>query len=478
MSWKDTFEPILTRFPTVEGPEKHVPLRQKLKWTGATLLVYFFLTNILVFGMQKGGPTSDIFGQFRSVLAGSQGSILHLGIGPIVTGSIVLQLLDGGGILEFDKQDPREQVLYQGTQKVFVVLMTIITGIPMVFTGYLPVSTDIASSLGIPPIALSGIMFAQIFAGGIIILYLDEIVSKWGVGSGVGLFIIAGISQSLFGGLLTQVFAGWYGIATNGILGAGLSGQLISILFTQAYIIPILTTALIFAFVVYAESTRIEIPLERAQTKGAKAKYPLKLIYASVLPLILIRAVQANIQFIGRFLHQFMGDSLPAIIGDYSQSGQATEGIFFFLSPIQTRQEWMWFLSGTSAEPWEILIRVGVDVLFMVVGGAIFAVFWVETTGMGAKSVAEDIKKSGMQIPGFRRNPQIIERVVGRYIPAVTMLGGAIVGLLAITANMLGTIGGVSGTGLLLSVSITYRFYEEVQKELFDSPALKRLLGN
>jgi len=61
--------------------------------------------------------------------------------------------------------------------------------------------------------------------------------------------------------------------------------------------------------------------------------------------------------------------------------------------------------------------------------------------------------------------------VLERYIPQVTVIGGALVGLLAVMANMLGTIGGVSGTGLLLTVSITYKLYEEIAEEFHgDAP--------
>jgi preprotein translocase subunit SecY len=84
-----------------------------------------------------------------------------------------------------------------------------------------------------------------------------------------------------------------------------------------------------------------------------------------------------------------------------------------------------------------------------------------------------------MQIPGFRRNPGVIEKVMERYIPAVTVIGGALVGVLAVAANMLGTIGAVSGTGLLLTVSITYKIYEEIAEEQLMEmhPMMRQMFG-
>jgi preprotein translocase subunit SecY len=488
MSWKDTAEPVLTRMPAVQRPEGHVPFKRKLGWTAGVLVLYFFLTNVFLFGLQ--GEGQEVFGQFRSILAGNQGTIMQLGIGPIVTASIVLQLLGGADLLGLDTQNnPRDQVLYQGLQKLLVIVMIVLTGLPMVFAGgFLPASDAVAQSLGIGTAGVKWLIFAQVFIGGILILYMDEVVSKWGVGSGIGLFIIAGVSQRLIGGLLAipglgverGIIPTWFGMLLGSVeMPPLLTPQGIETLLVGAgQIVPILTTIAIFVVVVYAESVRVEIPLSNARVKGARGRYPVKLIYASVLPMILVRALQANVQFLGRILNAQLG-SLPAWLGTYS-NGQPTGGLFYFLAPIRNPSDWMWFVGGGGgAAPWEIMLRVGLDLTIMVIGGAIFAIFWVETTDMGPDATAQQIHNSGMQIPGFRQNVRSIERVLGQYIPQVTVIGGALVGLLAVMANMLGTIGGVSGTGLLLTVSITYKIYEEIAEEQLMEmhPMMRQMFG-
>jgi preprotein translocase subunit SecY len=491
MSWKDTAEPVLTRMPSVRRPEGHVPFKRKLGWTAGILVLYFFLTNVFLFGMQ--GEGSEVFGQFRSILAGGQGTILQLGIGPIVTASIVLQLLGGADLLGLDtQQNPRDQVLYQGLQKVLVVVMTILTGLPMVFAGeFLPPSPTLAQTFPMGTTGVQFLIFFQVFVGGILILFMDEVVSKWGVGSGIGLFIIAGVSQRLIGGVLTipALSAGgetgglihtWWEMATGGIAVSPLltPAGLQDLLLAPGNMINILTTLIIFVVVVYAESVRVEIPLSNARVKGARGRYPVKLIYASVLPMILVRALQANIQFLGRILNAQLG-SLPAWLGTYSD-GNPTGGLMYLMAPIRDRQDWMFFAGmGRGNEAWEIILRVGVDLTFMVIGGAIFAIFWVETTDMGPDATARQIHNSGMQIPGFRQNVRSIERVLEQYIPQVTVIGGALVGLLAVMANMMGTIGGVSGTGLLLTVSITYKIYEEIAEEQLMEmhPMMRQMFG-
>ena len=495
MSWKEVAEPVLTRMPVVERPAGHVPFKRKLAWTAGILIVYFFLTNINPFGLAAEQGT-DFFGQFRSVLAGESGSLLQVGIGPIVTASIVLQLLGGANLLGLDTNDPRDQTLYQGLQKLLVVIVTALTAAPMVFTGeFLPADPAVATALteaGIPmgTFGVEVLIFAQVFVGGVLILFMDEIVSKWGVGSGVGLFIIAAVSQQIVGGFFSFTalgtrgfFSRWYAIAFGDLsIGSPFTaGGLQSLLFRPGSVLALFTTLFIFGIVVYAESVRVEIPLSHARVKGARGRFPVKLIYASVLPMILVRALQANIQFLGQILSSQWAN-MPLWLGNYSEQGIPISGLFYYLNPIQSRTEWMWFLGEIPAgvEPWMIAARIAIDLTFMIVGGAIFAIFWVETTGMGPEATAKQIQNSGMQIPGFRRNPQVVEKVMERYIPQVTVIGGALVGLLAVMANMLGTIGQVSGTGLLLAVSITYKLYEEIAEEQLMEmhPMMRQMFGN
>jgi preprotein translocase subunit SecY len=72
---------------------------------------------------------------------------------------------------------------------------------------------------------------------------------------------------------------------------------------------------------------------------------------------------------------------------------------------------------------------------------------------------------SGMQIPGFRRDPRVTAKILERYIPVVTVIGGAAVGMLAVGADLIGTLGNASGTGILLAVGILQRLYEQIAKE-------------
>ena len=90
----EKLQPIFSLIPQVKSPIHRMPFREKLKWTGIILVLYFILGQIALFGLSPNAV--DQFAQLRAVLAGNFGSIITLGIGPIVSASIILQLLVGG----------------------------------------------------------------------------------------------------------------------------------------------------------------------------------------------------------------------------------------------------------------------------------------------------------------------------------------------------------------------------------------------
>ena len=526
-------EPFVRRLPAVERPSGHVHFKKKMIWTVGILILYFALCNVPLFGLS---PASvDLFGMYRAFFAGSFGTLMVLGIGPIVTASIVLQLMVGADLIKLDLGDPRDQAIFQGTQKLLVFVMIIVEALPQVTGGYLIPDLGVSQILGVSLGVMSFILFIQICIGGVLILFMDEVVSKWGIGSGVGLFIVAGVSQQLItgifnwttgeGGLPIGIIPKWIYIVTHDILGiedffvpAGLERIMV-----DYGILALITTVVIILFVVFVESTRIEIPLAHSSVRGARGRFPVKLVYASVLPMILVRALQANVQMIGTLLSGKLGTITTAATADsvagmkivhtaYSSflgtfistakydiltgdpvsttAPQPISGLMYYLSPINSPSDWIPSLVAQSnpamellgLDPiagWQIWLHVFTDAFVLIVGGIIFAIFWIETTGMGAKSVAKKIHASGLQVPGHRRSPASIEKMLGRYIPKVTVLGGAIIGLLTLVASLMGTLGGAGGTGLLLAVSIVYRLYEQIASEQIQEmyPLMRKFFG-
>ena len=166
-------EPLLARMPSVKPPEGHVHFKNKLMWTAAVLLLYFILTNIPVFGLSA--TSIDVFEYYRALLAGAQGTILHLGIGPIVTASIVLQLLRGADLIKINTSDQRGQVLYMGLQKLLIFVMIILEALPNVLGGWMTADASVSAFFGGNAGFVMLLIFLQICIGGVLVMFMDEV---------------------------------------------------------------------------------------------------------------------------------------------------------------------------------------------------------------------------------------------------------------------------------------------------------------
>jgi len=518
-------KPVTSRMPAVQQPKGHVHFRTKMGWTIGVLLLYFLLTNIYLFGVDQ-ATVVDLFASYRAILAGAQGTLMHLGIGPIVTGSIIMQLFTGAKIIGLDLTDDEDKGTYQGTQKVVVVAMIFIEAIPQVF-GYLTPSSSIVASLNIASpgngaLLANAIIIGQLVLGSYLVFLMDEVVSKWGIGSGISLFIAAGVSQQIIQGTLNWVPSNpslgvsatnppsgtipktlWFlthWSASQMASGGGWEKVLLS---PPNPFVALVGTAAIFFMVAWTESTRIELPLSHAEARGARGRYPLRLIYASNIPVILMSALLANVSMISILLwsnptlshfpllgHQWWVGSYytaaQASVSGASQTQPITGGAFYlstpnglesWLLPIINYQQYSAFLYHHAE--WQGLLHVAVYFAAMVGGSILFAKFWIQTTNMGPEAVARQIEATGMQIPGFRREPRVLRRVLERYIPVITVISGAAVGALAAGADLIGTLGNASGTGVLLTVGIIINLYEAMGREqlMEMNPLLRRFLG-
>ncbi len=517
-------KPVTTRMPAVTQPVGHVHFRTKMLWVIAVLLLYFVLSNIFLFGVDQ-ATVIDLFASYRAILAGQQGTLMHLGIGPIVTGSIIMQLFTGAKIIGLDLTKDDDKAIYQGTQKVIVVAMIFVEAIPQVY-GYLTPSSSIVTALGNfsvgnGPLLAELIIIAQLVFGSYLVFLMDEVVSKWGIGSGISLFIAAGVSQQIIQGTLNWLPATpgvlsqnnppsgtipkaiWFFTHLNAQQMASGGWELV-LLHSPNPVVALVGTAAIFFLVAWTESTRIELPLSHAEARGARGRYPLRLIYASNIPVILMSALLANVSMFSILLwgnptlsrfpllgHQWWIGSYPASTAAanalrVSATTPLTGGAYYlstvnglenWLLPLLNAQQYGTFLVGHAW--WQDLLHVLVYFSVMVVGSILFAKFWIQTTNMGPEAVARQIEASGMQIPGFRREPRVLRRVLERYIPVITVISGAAVGGLAAGADLIGTLGNASGTGVLLTVGILINFYEAMGREqlMEMNPLLRRFIG-
>lgn len=452
------FKKLLMVLPEVKGPlEKRLSFTTRLKWTLIILIAFFVLSAIPLYGLAANALAE--FEYLSIILGATFGSLMSLGIGPIVTASIILQLLVGSKLISIDMTTKEGRQYYNGLQKFLAILFTIFEAFIYVAMG------------GLTPAPGKGsLLFIQLFIGGILVIFMDEVVSKYGFGSGVGLFIVGGVASQLM-------------IRTFGFLGPGkiiqpvgkvpvFFASLISANTTAALaaLTAILVTLLIFMIVVYTQSIKVEVPLSFGRIRGFGIRWPLPFFYTSNIPVILTAALHANITLFATLAQKWTGHAtwLGGFVRGVPVSGLA----FWISSPPGGLIDHV--IKGSFLPI--MLAQSLIYLLFMVSCSVLFAIFWVKTSGMDARSQAENLVKSGLQVPGFRRDPRVIEALLSRYIMPLTVMGGAAVGLLAATADILGAL--VRGTGILLAVMILYRMYEEIaqQHALDMSPAARKFI--
>ena len=460
---------ILNNLPEVEGPsQKFLSFKEKLKWTLIVLVIFFILGVLPLFGL--GTNQLERFEFFSVILGAEFGSLISLGIGPIVTASIVLQLLNGSGILKLDLTKPEGKKTFQGLQKLLAIFFIVFEAIIFVLMGGL--SPEVGF-IGTPVYGqLQFILIFQLFLGGIMILFMDEVVSKWGFGSGIGLFIAAGVSK----GILVQAF-NFLPSPQNPDIAAGAVPSLFQFLsmgdpinaFLQ--ISALAFTAIVFVMVVFAQAMKVEIPLSFGMVRGHGVRWPLSFFYTSVIPVILVSALIANFQLLGSFLDN---RGIP-LLGTFNDLGQPSSGFIFWVQPINLVE--LIIQQGTMFIGFAPYLQALFYILFLMVGAMVFGMFWVQTAGMDARSQAKQMMSSGLQIPGFRRDERVLERLLNRYIWPLTIMGGLSVGFLAGFADVTGTLS--SGTGILLAVMIVFKLYEEISKQhMMDmNPMMRRFMG-
>ncbi len=457
-------EPYL---PQIPKPKKKLTLQTRLLWSGAALLIYMIMGQTPLFGATT--PEFDFLAFARVIFASQQGTLVELGIGPIVTAGLLMQLLKGSEILKFDFKKPEERGIFQTATKLVTYIVIIAESTVYGIAVYGP---------GILEPSILYILIGQLMAASIIIMLLDELIQKgWGLGSGISLFIMAGVAQQILWSLFSPLPAGDGGmIGIMPYIGQSIMNNDLSSIFFRSNQLPsifgLLLTAGVLLILVYTQGMKIEIPIVSTKYRGFSAVYPIKLMYVSNIPVILASALTANAVFIGQMLwanfNPQNNNTFMNILGQFDPTSPSTPigGLIYYITPPRG-------LELAVLDP----SRAVVYVLFMIGIVVIFGKLWVELGGLSPKSAAKNLLDADVQIPGFRRSNQPIEVLLNKYIPSVTLIGSMILGALAGISDVLGVFG--TGIGILLMVDILINYYNQLVREQVEivMPRLGALLG-
>ncbi|KAI9501082.1 translocon subunit [Coemansia spiralis] len=453
--------PFMAVIPEVAAPDRKVAFNQKVLWTVITLLVFLVLSQVPLYGIMS-SDSSDPLYWMRVILASNRGTLMEFGITPIITSGMIMQLLAGAQIISVDYSLREDRALFSGAQKLFAMLITFGSATVAVMTGQYGDPKSLGAGICL-------LLIIQLFVAGVIVILLDEMLQKgYGLGSGINLFIATNICEDIVWKSLSP-------LTVNNGKGPEFEGAIIAffhLLFVRSNkfkavfealtrsSLPNLTnlvaTALVFAVVIYLQGFRVEIPVKSARFRGHRASFPIKLFYTSNMPIMLQSALASNVFMISQLLYRRFPDNLLIkLLGvwePYQGSSQffPTSGLAYYMTPPRS------FVS-TLKDPFHFVLYVA----YMLTVCAVLSRAWLDISGSGPRDVARELRDQQTVIAGYRETSMYKE--LKRIIPTAATVGGVIIGILSISADLLGAIG--SGTGILLAVTIIYNYFETFAKE-------------
>jgi len=454
-------KPVMCILPEVSQPDRRIPFKEKLLWTSISLFVFLVCCQIPLYGIMT-SKSADPFYWMRVILASNRGTLMELGISPIITSGMVMQLLAGSRIIDVDQTLRDDRMLFQGAQKLFSMLITLGEAVAYVVSGMYGSLSELGPGNAI-------LIIMQLFFAGIVVLLLDELLQKgYGLGSGISLFIATNICE-------TVCWKAFSPTTINTGKGTEFEGAIIAffhllvsrkdkvLALKEAFyrqsapnLTNLLATFLVFFIVIYFQGFRVDLAVKYQKVRGQQGSYPIKLFYTSNIPIILQTALVSNLYFFSQLLYRrFKSNMLVNLLGqwqemDYGGQSIPVGGLAYYMAP-----------PTSFSDLWEDPLHALFYVAFVLISCALFSKVWIEVSGSSARDVAKQLRDQQMMFKGHRESSLL--HTLNMYIPTAAAFGGMCIGMLTIVADFLGAIG--SGTGILLAVTIIYQYFEIVYKE-------------
>ncbi|KAF0694314.1 hypothetical protein As57867_006961, partial [Aphanomyces stellatus] len=413
--------PLMSVLPDVAQPDRRIPFREKVVWTVVLLLIFLVCSQIPLYGV-KNTTTSDSLYWMRAILASNRGTLMELGVGPIVTSGLVLQLVAGSNLLEVDQTLKEDRALFAGAQKLVGVLITLVQAVAYVFAGMYGDVADIGPGNAI-------LIIVQLFFAGLVVIALDETLQKgYGFGSGVSLFTATNVCQNIVWDTFAPV-----SITTG--RGTEYHGAVIAffhVLVTrenklnalkEAFyrqnlpnVTNVLSTVLMFILITFVQGFRIDLPIKYQKFRAQQGSFPVKLFYTSNMPVILQSAFVANFYFASQLLFKKFGDNIfIRLVGVWADVEGTTgaipvSGLAYYISA-----------PGSATAILYDPIRALVYVAFVLGSCAFFATVWIEVSGSSSRDIAKQLRDQQMVMKGHRDTSVV--HVLNRYIPVAATFG-------------------------------------------------------
>ncbi|KAI8973259.1 SecY subunit of pre protein translocase [Mycotypha africana] len=462
-------KPFMGLLPEIESPIGKIPLNERLLYTAVALIGYLVMAQLPLWGVIS-KESSDPLYYFRVVLGAHRGTLMELGVLPILTSGMVMQLTAAARVIHVDYSLKEERALFCGAQKLIAVLIAIGQAALLVFTGFYGDPTELG------PLRCGALVLQIVFASTITLLS-DELLQKgYGIGSGINLFVATNVAQTFLWKSISFVsYETFRGSEKEGAIVALFSllknrSNKVRALKDAFYrtdltnMMDLIATLVTFGLVIYVQGFRIELPVKSNRMRGQRASYPIRFFYTSSMPIMLLSAVYANIHLISQTLFMFFGNHFfirflgiwEPIKEETVNQLYSTGGLVYYLSAPHS-------LTEAISSP----LRTALYIIFSTVACIYLSKAWVDISGSTSRDVARQLKDQQLAIAGFR--DVSMHKELQRIIPPAAAFGGASLAIIASVADIFGCIG--TGAGILMAVTIIFQYFEMFIREQMEGNA-------
>ncbi|BFH73465.1 preprotein translocase subunit SecY [Sulfurisphaera javensis] len=462
MGFVDFLATLGEYLPAITKPKERPSLSSKLLWSFIAVIIYLVMASIPLYGVTSSNSFLSNFLAEEIIFASTQGTLAQLGIGPIITSGLIMQILVGSKLIQMDLAKEEDQARFTEAEKGLAFIFILVES---ALFGY--VFTRTAGN-----IMLSAIVTAQLIIATYIILLLDEMIQKgWGLGSGISLFILAGVTKIMFWDMFgiaavsnQNLPVGFFPVLVSDIVsGKNILSLIVNTSTTTPYqpdLIGLISTIALILLIIYLTNINIQIPVTTQRLRGIKTTIPLNFLYVSSIPVIFVSVLGADFQLFAS-LASYISSPASSILTDIANA--------FFFPPANVPHSVFALVIDPVGAAIYALVFIGLSI--------IFGILWIDVAGLDPATQAQQMVEAGMEIPGMRNNPRVIEAILAKYIYPLGFYSSLIVGVIAVLATFLGVYG--TGVGILLAVTIAIQYYNLLayERTLEMYPLLKRIIG-
>lgn len=474
--------PIL---PEIESPLDNQSFDEKIVFTVASGII-FILAQFPLYGLVPNAylEIKDPFFFNRSIFAMEKGTLLELGLLPVITASFLWQVAAGLKLVKVNFNLRSDRELFQTGQKLTAFALAAVYGLGLIASGYynnVIKGFEPTDASPFPPLSTLGLLLFQIVATSSIVTLMVEIFDKgYGFGSGCLSFIALQVATTFVRDVISfESYAKGEVSQTYGAL-ASIFVSLKDFKFNTESLartdLPNVIQVLIVLFTILVvigfQNFRIELPIRSTKMRGMANVFPIRLMYTGVLPVIFAYTVVTNLQVLGYSLSSVLSaftssTIVSSVIGSWTVNAnnsnlELTSGLLYFLSPATS-------VFGTLISP----IRSIVYSSTIVVISCWFANFWSKISGSAPKDIAKQFKEQGITIASKR--DVSITKELSRVIPVASVSGAFVLASIAIVGDLLGGLG--KGVAAVVGVSAAFGVLEEFTMEVQQSGAGSQFAG-